>query len=84
MEEQSPYTNGPYLVLSDGSTFDAAHGCVITYVTDAGQEQLEESCDFKFVEEDEIETVTLNDLMSAYEKLHNVKLREISDEKLDR
>ena len=43
MEERSPYTNGPYLVLSDGSTYDAADGCVITYVTDAGQEQLEES-----------------------------------------
>jgi hypothetical protein len=75
MEDSNPYTNGPYLVLSDGSTYDGAEGCCVVYVTDVGQKQLEECYEFKGVEIEDMEFVTVMDLMDAYEKLHGVKLK---------
>ncbi len=29
------YKNGPYVVLSDGSTYDGAEGCIVAWLTDA-------------------------------------------------
>ena len=74
MQSENPYTNGPYMVLSDGSTFDGAEGCCVVYVTDEGEKQLLECSDFKAVEIEDMEFVTLADLMDAYEKVHNVTL----------
>jgi|TARA_Y100000034_G_scaffold120493_1_gene163469 hypothetical protein len=71
---ESPYVNGPYVVLSDGSTYDGAEGCVIVYITDDGEKKLEECYEFKGVEFDDMEVITLSDLMDAYEKVHGVKL----------
>ena len=72
--EESPYKNGPYVVLSDGSTYDGAEGCCVVYVTDEGQEQLEECYEFKAVEIDDMEFITLADLMKAYNKVHGTDL----------
>ena len=44
------------------------------YVTDEGEQQLLECSDFKAVEIEDMEFVTLADLMDAYEKVHNVTL----------
>ena len=72
--EESPYTNGPYLVLSDGSTYDGAEGCIIVYITDVGENQLEECYDFKGVELEDMEIITLGELMAAYNKVHGTDL----------
>ena len=74
MEDESPYNNGPYLVLSDGSTFDGAEGCCVVYVTDEGEQQLLECSDFKAVEIEDMEFIRLTDLMDAWEKVHGIKL----------
>lgn len=73
-ENISPYSNGPYLVLSDSSTFDGAEGCYIAYVTDDGERDLEACSDFKAVEDDDVEIITLADLMDAYNKVHGTDL----------
>jgi len=70
----SPYTNGPYIVLSDGSTYDGADGCVIAYITDEGEKQLKECYEFKGVELNDMEIITLSDLMDAYNKVHGTDL----------
>jgi len=70
----SPYTNGPYIVLSDGSTYDGADGCVIAYITDEGEKQLEECYEFKGVELNDMELITLSDLMDAYNQVHGTDL----------
>lgn len=74
MSEASPYTNGPYVVLSDGSTYDGADGCVIAYITDEGEKQLEECYEFKSVELGDMELITLSDLMDAYNKVHGTNI----------
>ena len=66
--------NGPYLVLSDASTFDGADGCFIAYVTDEGQEELEACSDFNAVEDDEMEIILLSDLLEAYNQVHGTNL----------
>ena len=73
-ENISPYSNGPYLVLSDSSTFDGAEGCYIAYITDSGQEELESCSDFQAVEDDEVEIITLSELLDAYNKVHGTDL----------
>jgi hypothetical protein len=71
----NPYQNGPYIVLSDRSTFCAdVENAIVAYVSDGGQEKLEGCGDFKAVGNEEAEYVTLKDLMDAYEKLHGVTL----------
>ena len=74
MSEETPYTNGPYLVLSDSSTFDGADGCYVAYVTDEGNEELEACSDFGAVEDDQVEIILLSDLMDAYNKVHGTDL----------
>jgi len=71
---ESPYTNGPYLVLSDGSTYDGAEGCVLAYITDTGEQALQECYEFKGVELDDMELITLSDLMDAYNQVHGTNL----------
>ena len=74
MQSENPYKNGPYMVLSDGSTFDGAEGCCVVYVTDEGEQQLLECSDFKAVEIEDMEFIRLTDLMDAWEKVHGIKL----------
>jgi len=70
----SQFNNGPYIVLSDSSTFDGTEGCFIAYVTDTGQEELEAVSDFKAVEGDQFGFVTLDELIEAYNKVHGTNL----------
>ena len=73
-ETSSPFRTGPYVVFSDGSTYDGADGCVIAYITDEGEKQLEECYEFKAVEHDDMELITLSDLMDAYNKVHGTNI----------
>ena len=73
-ETTSPYKNGPFVVLSDGSTYDGLNGCVVAYVTDDGLQQLEECYEFKSVEHDDMELITLEDLVEAYNQVHGTNL----------
>jgi hypothetical protein len=73
-ETTSPYTNGPYVVLSDGSTFDGAEGCAVVFVTNEANEELEACSDFKAVENDQMEVIMLGDLMDAYNQVHGTDL----------
>jgi len=70
----NPYTNGPYVVLSDSSTFDGAEGCVIAFITDEAQKEVEACSDFKAVEPGEAEWVMMSDLIDAYNKVHGTDL----------
>ena len=72
--DENPYRNGPYVVLSDGSTFDGAEGCAVVFVTDEGNEELLACSDFQAVEEDQMEMITLTDLMDAYNKVHGTDI----------
>ena len=68
------FDNGPYMVLSDGSTYDGAEGCIVVYVTDEGQKQLEECYEFKGVELDDMEFIELSTLLETYNKVHGTNL----------
>ncbi len=74
MVETSPYKNGPYMVFPDGSTYDGAEGCTVVFITDDGQGQLESSNDFQSVEIDEMETIRIEDLFDAYNKVHSTDI----------
>ena len=58
---------GPFVVLSDGSTYGGANGgAVVCYITKKGLEQLESGNDFKHVDVDEIEFVSIRDLLHCW------------------
>ena len=67
------YDNGPYVVLDDMSTF-SGHGGFVVYVSDKGQQQLEDSLDMKDVDESEITAISVVDLLDAYNKVHGTSL----------
>jgi len=71
-DEGNPYQEGPYLVLDDGSTY-ASDGSVV-YITRQGSKQLEMFNDFENVDYDEMEVITLDQLLSAYNKVHGTNL----------
>ena len=73
-ETTSPFKHGPYVVLSDWSTFDGTSDCCVAYVTDEGNEELEACSDFKAVESDQVEYILIDDLLDAYNKLHGTNL----------
>ena len=73
-QEASPYKNGPFLVLSDSSTFDGAEDCYVAYVTDQALDELEACSDFKAVDDDEMEIILLSELLDAYNKVHGTDL----------
>ena len=67
---------GPFVVLSDGSTYGVAgNGAVICWITERGEEQLLATNDFKHVHVDEIELVSLQDLLHCWNAVHgNVQI----------
>tara|TARA_B100000214_G_scaffold372675_1_gene351378 strand:+ start:1722 stop:2012 length:291 start_codon:yes stop_codon:yes gene_type:complete len=71
-EDTSPYQDGPYLVLDDGSTY-SSNGQVV-YITRQGSKQLEMFNDFENVDYDEMEVITLDQLLNAYNKVHGTNL----------
>jgi len=72
--DENPYCHGPYVVLSDGSTFDGAEECAVVFVTNDGHDELIACSDFKAVEDDQMEVITLSDLMDAYNKVHGTDI----------
>jgi hypothetical protein len=46
----------------------------IVYLSDKGQQQLEESCDMKHVDEEEMISVKVEDLLDAYNTVHGTSL----------
>ena len=74
MNHESPYTYGPYVVLSDGSTFAMLEGCVVAYLTAQGEEALDECYEFKGVEHEDMELIRIEDLMAAYNQVHGTNL----------
>ena len=73
-ETETPFKNGPFVVLSDGSTYDGAEGCILAFVTDNGLNALEECYEFKSVEFDDVVHVTMEDLIEAYNQVHGTNL----------
>jgi len=67
------YDNGPYYVLDDMSTF-CGSGAFVVYLTEKGESQLEESLDMKHVDPDEIVSISVDDLIDAYNQVHGTKL----------
>ena len=70
------YSSNPHVVLSDGSTFDVVnHDCVVAWITQKGQEQLEESFDFQSVEWEDTMYIPISDLIEAYNEVHGYNLK---------
>jgi hypothetical protein len=65
--------NGPYVVLDDMSTYSGSAGFVV-YLSDKGERQLEETNDMAHVDEVEISSVSVVDLLAAYNKVHGTSL----------
>jgi hypothetical protein len=75
MPQDSTYIYGPYLVLSDMSTFcSAVDDAVVAYITSEAQDDLESCNDFKAVEPSEMKMVPLGDLIDAYNTLHGTDI----------
>lgn len=77
MEEETKeeiFVHGAYVVLSDGSTYDGTQGAVVCYVTEIGLEQLEVNNDMKFVDEHETISVSIDELMDAYNQVHGTNI----------
>lgn len=75
MENHPSTGTGPYVVLSDGSTFDSTDGVVVSFLTDKGQKQLHDNLDYKSVENDEVDfEITMDDLLDAYNEVHGTNL----------
>lgn len=73
-EDERMYTNETYVVLSDGSTYDGIDGSAICFVTEIGSEQLRVNNDMKFVDDNEVATISLHDLMDAYNQVHGTNI----------
>jgi len=65
-----PFEHGPYIVLSDCSTYDRADDAFIAILTQDGEDHLSDANDFKSVFEDDAKCVSLGDLIDAYNKVH--------------
>jgi len=74
VSEENSYPHGPYMVLSDGSTFDGAEECAVVFVTNEGYDELIACSDFKAVEDDQMEIIKLSDLMDAYNQVHGTNI----------
>jgi hypothetical protein len=69
--KEDPYKNGPYVVLSDGSTYDGLEGCIVAWLTDEGEEKLEECNDISDANHPDLSAhITVGDLLDAYNKVH--------------
>jgi len=74
------YVSEPYIVLSDGSTFDGVdHDVVVAWLTAEGETQLNESLDFQSVDESNNVYISLSDLIEAYNELHGYNLKTGDD-----
>mgnify|MGYP001170915578 CR=1 FL=1 len=68
----SSTNNGPYLVFSDHSTYEGAQygGAMVCMITDKGQSDLEASNDFKSVDDSDIRSVSVIDLIHCWRAVH--------------
>tara|TARA_Y100000310_G_C20364574_1_gene660562 strand:- start:477 stop:719 length:243 start_codon:yes stop_codon:yes gene_type:complete len=73
-EEEKSYTHGPIVVLSDNSTYDGSNLNKLVYLTEKGKDQLDESYDFKHVDQDEYGFVFIDELIEAYNQVHGTNL----------
>jgi len=70
------YSSNPYVVLSDGSTFDVVnHDCIVAWITAPGKTELEESYDFQNVEPEDKMYIPISDLIAAYNEVHGYNLK---------
>lgn len=64
-----------YVVLSDHSTYDLEDGCRVVLLNKAGEEEMEGGGDYKHVSEcNVIESISINDLIRAYNQVNNTEL----------
>jgi hypothetical protein len=66
MSTNEKFPRGPYIVLSDGSTFDLARISHVVMLTAEGQAQLEESNDMQGVSLNNMDVVPLSRLLDVY------------------
>ena len=68
--------NGPYMVLDDLSTFSGMGGCIVAYITDDGENALEQANDFKHIDLNDPGHTVINieDLIEAYNTVHGTNL----------
>ena len=68
------YTHGPYVVFSDGSTYERAEDAAIALITQDGEDHLNDAMDFEAVFDDDVHFISLGDLIEAYNQVHGTNL----------
>lgn len=66
MSTNEKFPHGPYIVLSDGSTFDLARNSHVVMLTTEGEARLEDAQDMQFVVQDNMHVVPLSRLLDVY------------------
>ena len=68
------FAYGPYIVLSDGSTYERADDAAIALITQDGEDHLNDAMDFDAVFADDVFFISLGDLIEAYNQVHGTDL----------
>lgn len=68
------FAYGPYIVLSDGSTFERAHDADIALITQDGEDHLNDALGFDAVHDDDVVYISMSDLTAAYNQIHGTNL----------
>ena len=68
------YCHGPYIVFSDGSTYERADDAAIALITQDGEDHLNDALDFDAVFADDVVFIDLGELLAAYNQVHGTNL----------
>ena len=68
------FAYGPYIVLSDGSTFERADDAAIALITQDGEDHLNDALDFDAVHDDDVVYISMSELLAAYNQVHGTNL----------
>lgn len=68
------FAYGPYIVLSDGSTFERADDAGIALITQDGEDHLNDALDFDAVHDDDVVYISMSELLAAYNQVHGTNL----------
>ena len=68
------FAYGPYIVFSDGSTFERADDADIALITQDGEDHLNDALDFDAVHDDDVVYISMSELIAAYNQIHGTNL----------
>jgi hypothetical protein len=68
------FCHGPYIVFSDGSTYERADDTTIALITQDGEDHLNDAMDFDAVHDDDVVYISMSELLAAYNQVHGTNL----------